>query len=350
MMSSNNPISERAAALHRAALVIDGSEAAPMTPAHFDRLHKGGINALNTTVIKNMAADFSDGVLHIQDMLETIQKYSDRVTLVRKTADIQQAQAQGKIGVILGLQNARPIMSDLRYLRLLHNLGVRIIQLTYNERNLLGDGCIEKANGGLSRFGRAVVKEMNRSGVLVDASHCCEQTTIEAIEESELPIAITHSNAKALSPSPRNKADPVLKLLAKHGGVIGAVMWAPIAYSDPKKRPGRKEFFAILDHLVQQAGIDHVGIGSDNGEGETREEYEAMFKHGGGSYPEITAILGDWYGWEGRMVEGMEQVTVFPEITEELLKRGYKDEDIRKILGGNWLRLYGAVWDRASNV
>jgi len=347
-MSSLNPISDRAAALHRDALVIDGSEAAPMTPAHFDRLQRGGINALNITVIKNMAADFSEGVLHIQDMLETLRMHSDRVVLVRKSQDIQQAHAQGKIGVILGLQNARPIMNDLRYLRLLHTLGVRIIQLTYNERNLLGDGCVEKANGGLSRFGRAAVKEMNRIGVVVDVSHCCEQTTLEAIEESELPIVISHSNAKALSPSPRNKTDRVLKLLAERGGVIGAVMWAPIAYSDPQKRPGRKEFFANVDYLVQQAGIDHVGIGSDNGEGETREEYELMFKHGGGTYPEITQVLGSWYGWDNRMVEGMEQVTVFPEITEELLKRGYKDEDVRKILGGNWLRVYSQVWDRVS--
>ena len=346
-MSSNNPISERAAALHRDALVIDGSEAAPMTPAHFDRLQKGGIHALNITVIKNMAADFNDGVLHIQDMLETIQTYPNRLALVRTTQDIRQARSEGKIGVILGLQNARPIMNDLRYLRILHTLGVRIIQLTYNERNLLGDGCVEKANGGLSRFGRAAVKEMNRLGVVVDASHCCEQTTLEAIEESELPIAITHANAKALSPSPRNKTDRVLKLLAERGGVIGAVTWAPIAYSDPQKRPGRKDFFANIDYLVQKAGIDHVGIGSDNGEGETREEYEAMFKHGAGTYPEITAVLGSWYGWEGRMVEGMEQVTVFPEITEELLKRGYKDDDVRKVLGGNWLRIYGQSWDRA---
>jgi membrane dipeptidase len=348
-MSILNPISERAAALHRDTLVIDGSEAAPMTPEHFERLKQGGINALNITVIKNMAADFAEGATHIQDLLDTIQVHHDILALVRTTQDIQQARAQGKIGVIMGLQNARPVMSDLRYLRLLHTLGVRIIQLTYNEQNLLGDGCIEKANGGLSRFGRAVVKEMNRIGVVVDAAHCGERTTLEAIEESALPIVISHANAKALSPSPRNKTEAVLKLLAERGGVIGAVMWAPIAYSDPQRRPGKKEFFANIDYLVEHAGIDHVGIGSDNGQGETREEYELMFKHGGGAYPEITQALGSWYGWDNRMVEGMESVTVFPSITEELLTHGYKDEDIRKILGGNWLRVYSQVWDRVTN-
>ena len=347
-MSSHNPISERAAALHRDALVIDGSEAAPMTPEHFERLKQAGIDALNITVIKNMAAEFADGVTHIQDLLDTLQAHGDKLVLVRTTQDIHQARTQGKIGVIMGLQNARPVMSDLRYLRLLHALGVRIIQLTYNERNLLGDGCIEKANGGLSRFGRTVVKEMNRIGVVVDVAHCGERTTLEAIEESELPIVISHSNAKPLSPSPRNKTEPVLKLLAERGGVIGAVMWAPITYSDPKQRPGKKEFFANIDYLVEHAGIDHVGIGSDNGEGETRAEYELMFKHGGGTYPEITQVLGSWYNFDNRMVEGMESVTVFPSITEELLKRGYKDEDIRKILGGNWLRVYGQVWDRVG--
>jgi membrane dipeptidase len=344
-MSSNNIIHDRASALHRETLVIDGSQSAPMTPEHFDRLRRGGINALNITVVDNMRAEFAESAAIIQDMIDNIEAHRDELLLVRTTQDIQQAHKQGKIGVIMGLQNARPIMNDLRYLRVLHTMGIRIIQLTYNERNLIGDGCIEKANGGLSRFGRSVVKEMNRLGVVVDVSHCSEQTTLDAIEESDLPIAITHSNAKALSPSPRNKSDRVLKLLSERGGVIGAVVWAPITYSDPKRRPGTKEFFAIVDYLVEHAGIDHVGIGSDIGEGESREHYEAMFMHGGGIYPEITAPLGDWYNWDNRMVEGLESSVVFPMITEELMKHGYKDEDLRKIMGGNWLRIYRQVWD-----
>jgi len=345
-MTSSNLTAEHALALHRDALVIDGSQSAPMTPEHFGRLRRAGIDALNITVVTSIQAEFAQAAADIQDMLDTIQKYSDELMLIQTTKDIHQARAQGKIGVIMGLQNARPVMDDLRYLRLLHTLGVRIIQLTYNERNLIGDGCIEKANGGLSRFGRAVVKEMNRIGVVVDVAHCGEQTTLDAIEESELPIVISHSNAQALCPSPRNKSDRVLKALAERGGVIGVAFWAPLAYSDPQRRPGMKEFFAHVDYLVDHAGIDHVGIGSDIGEGESRGHYEAMFTRGGGTYPEITAVLGDWYNFDNRMIEGMESCVVFPRVTEGLVARGYNDEDIRKILGGNLLRVYSQTFDK----
>ncbi len=346
-MSNNRSVPERIMALHREAIVIDGSEAAPMTPEHFDRLRRAGVDALNITVVTDMKAEFDAAAAEIQDLRDTIQAHRDELTLVRTAADIRQAHAEGKIGVVMGLQNARPVMNDLRYLRALHTLGVRIIQLTYNERNLIGDGCVERVDGGLSRFGRSVVKEMNRLGIVVDTGHCGERTTLDAIEQSEQPIAISHSNAQALCPSPRCKADHVLKALAARGGVIGAAVWAPITYTDPARRPGRPEYFAQIDHLVQVAGIDHVGIGSDIGEGESREHYEAMFAHGGGTYPEITAALGNWYDFDHRMVEGLESVVVFPEITEELLRRGYKEDDVRKILGGNWLRLYGQVWGHA---
>jgi membrane dipeptidase len=347
-MPDNETLTARALTLHQDALVIEGSQSAPMTPEHFARLRRGGIHALNITAVHNIEADFSQAAADIQDLLDTIRAHSDQLLLIRSPKDILQARSQGKIGVIIGLQNAKPVMHDLRYLRLLRTLGVRIIQLTYNERNLIGDGCVETANGGLSRFGRAVVREMNRLGLVVDVAHCSEQTTLDAIQESELPIVISHANAKALCPSPRNKSDRVLRALAERGGVIGAAFWAPLAYSDPRRRPGTREFFAHVDYLVEHAGIDHVGIGSDIGEGESRAHYEAMFTRGGGTYPEVTAALGDWYDFDHRMVEGLESSVVFPQVTEALLARGYKDEDIRKILGGNWLRVYSEVLDHAS--
>lgn len=346
-MTDRNSLTERALALHRDAIVIEGSQSAPMTPEHFARLRRGGIHALNHTAVHNIEAEFTAAAADIQDLLDNIKQHSDQLILVRTSKDILRARAEGKTGVIIGLQNAKPVMRDLRLLRLLHTLGVRVIQLTYNERNLIGDGCVEKANGGLSRFGRQVVKEMNRLGIVVDLAHCGEQTTLDGIEASELPVAISHSNAQALCPSPRNKADHVLKALAERGGVIGVAFWAPLAYSDPKRRPGMKEFFAHVDYLVEHAGIDHVGIGSDIGEGESRAQYEAMFTRGGGTYPEVTAVLGDWYDFDHRMIEGMESSIVFPQVTEGLLARGYKDEDVRKILGGNWLRVYSQVFDRA---
>lgn len=344
MVITNPAVSDQARALHFNTLVIDGLEAAPMTPEHFARLRRGGIHAVNYTTA-NITSDFAAAALDIARLLKNIEAHQDQVLLVRTSKDILRAQREGRIGLIIGLQNAKPLMDNTDYVRLLHLLGVRIIQLTYNERNFIGDGCVEKANGGLSRFGRRVVAEMNRFGMLVDLSHCGEQTTLDAIEASQAPVVISHANAKALCPSPRNKSDAVLKALAERGGVIGAAFWAPMAYSDPDRRPTKDEFFKHIDYLVERAGIDHVGIGSDLGEGETREYYEAMFLRGGGIYPEVTEALGDWYTFDTRMVEGLESAVVFPEVTEGLLARGYTEEHIRKILGGNFLRVMSQVFD-----
>ncbi len=344
MAATQKLTAEQANKLHYETLVVDALEAAPMTPEHFARLKKGGVRVVNYTTV-NITSDLKAAMPYLVSFLQTIKANSDKVLLVRSTADIERAVREDKIGLIIGTQNGKLIMDDPVNVGILHALGVRIIQLTYNERNLLGDGCCEKANGGLSRLGYQVVREMNRYGILVDLSHCCEQTTIDGIEASEAPVAITHSMAKALTPSPRNKHDHVLKLLASRGGVIGAAFWAPMAYRDANKRPVMSDFFDHIDHLVQTAGIDHVGIGSDLGEGESREYYENMFARGGGIYPEVTAALGDWYNFDNRMVEGMETSVMFPKVTEGLAARGYSDEDIRKIMGGNFLRLFKQVWD-----
>jgi membrane dipeptidase len=338
------PVAERARALHRESVVVDGLQAAPMTPEHFARLRRGGIRVVNYTAVR-VTSDFAAAALDIAAFLRTVRAHADQVLVVRTGRDIDRAVADDRIGLVIGMQNGKPVMDSPEYVGLLHLLGVRIIQLTYNDRNLLGDGCVERANGGLSRLGRRVVEAMNRHGVLVDLSHCGEQTTLDAIEASRAPVAVTHSMARALCPSPRNKPDAVLRALAANGGVMGAAFWAPMAYRTPDRRPTMDDFFAHVDHLVQQAGVDHVGIGSDLGEGESREYYEAMFTRGGGLYPEVTAALGAWYDFDHRMVEGMETATMFPRVTEGLAARGYSDADIRKIMGGNFLRVFRQVFD-----
>jgi membrane dipeptidase len=340
----NYQLTERARALHFGNLVIDALEAAPMTAEHFERLRRGGVHVVNYTAIK-VTSDFATAALDVAGLLKVVDQYSDRVMLVLQGSDIQKARESGKVGLIIGSQNGRPLMENLDYVRLLHIMGVRIIQLTYNERNFIGDGCVEKDNGGLSRFGRRVVAEMNRVGILVDLSHCGERTTLDAIECSSLPVAVTHAMAKGVTPSPRNKSDEVLKALAQQGGVIGVAFWGPLTYTDPNKRPTMEDFFAHVDYLVEHAGIDHVGIGSDLGEGESREYYESMFLRGGGLYPEVTSALGEWYTFDGRMVEGMESAVCFPTVTEGLLARGYGEEDVRKILGGNFQRVMAQAFD-----
>jgi membrane dipeptidase len=335
-------ISKKARELHFKSLVIDGSTAAPMTAEHFERLRKGGVNAVNYTSAQ-VTDDFSSAVINLHKLLKTIDKYSDQVLWVRTSDDIKKARAAGKIGIIAGFQNAAPIMDKLEYLEIFYILGVRIMQLTYNPRNLIGDGCVESANGGLSRFGRWVVEEMNRLGMLVDVAHSGERTSLDAIEVSDSPVFITHSNARALCPSLRNKSDVVLRALAEKNGVIGTCFWAPMVYKDPKVRPGFPDYLDHIDYLVEHAGIDHVAVGSDIGEGESRVEYEAMFAGGAGIYPEVTRDLGDWYTFDQRMVEDLDTSVNFPLVTHGLLERGYSEADIKKIMGGNIMRIFKEV-------
>jgi membrane dipeptidase len=334
---------DRARALHASALVIDGLQAAPMTPAHFERLMRGGIHAVNYTSA-TITHDFNATTLDLVNLHRTIAEHSDLVMHVRTSDDIVTARTTGRIGIIMGLQSATPVMNDVRFLEALYRLGVRIIQLTYNERNLIGDGCIERGNAGLSRFGIRVVEEMNRLGLIIDLSHCGEQTTLDAIERSSQPILITHANARALTPSPRNKSPEVLRRLEANGGVIGAAFWAPMAFRDPARRPTLEDFCDHVERLVETAGIDHVGLGSDLGEGESREYYEGMFAKGGGLYPEVTHMLGDWYDFDRRMIEGLDSAITFPKVTEGLVARGFTDEQVRKLLGENLLRVMRQVW------
>jgi membrane dipeptidase len=335
-------LSTRARQLHFSSLVIDGLEAAPMTVEHFERLRRGGVHIVQHTCTR-VTDDFAAASLSLLRLQRTIEAHSDQVTLVRSAADITNAWAAGKIGLIAGFQSPAPLMGNLDFVELLYHLGVRVIQLTYNERSLLGDGCIESADAGLSRFGLRVIEEMNRLGMLIDLSHCGERTTLDAIQASRAPVLISHANAKALCPSPRNKRDHVLAALSENGGVIGAAFWAPLTFRHPDRRPDITDLLNHIDHLVQHAGLDHVGIGSDLGEGEARADYEAMFAHAGGLYPEVTRILGDWYNWDTRMVAGLESVVDFPAVTEGLVRRGYPPDDIQMILGRNLLRIYSQV-------
>ena len=335
-------VSDPAKLLHSNSLVIDGLEAAPMNREHFARLRKGGVDAVNYTCAQ-VTDDFASGSLNVHRLRKVIEENSDLVRLVLTTSDILAAKKEGKIGLIAGFQNATPIQNKLEYLKLLHGMGVRVIQLTYNERNLLGDGCVEAANGGLSRFGRRAVKEMNRLGIVVDVSHCGEQTSLDALEISSSPVLISHANARALCPSLRNKSDEVLEALVENKGVMGVAFWGPMTYNDPDVRPVLDDLLNHIDYLVEKMGVEHVGIGSDLGEGESREYYESMFLRGGGIYPEITEELGDWYSFDTRMVEGLMSAVAFPIVTDGLLGRGYSEADVKKILGENVLRVLRQV-------
>ena len=214
-------MSSEARKVYDEAIVIDGLNVSNWeSDAVFERLRAGNITAINATVAT--WENFVQTMAHLAAWMRRFRERQD-ILQVKETADIHAAKKLGKTGIILSFQNASPIENELDRLGLFLALGVRVIQLTYHETNLLGSGCWERNDCGLSNFGVDAVREMNRLGIVVDLSHVGPKTTMDAIEMSEQPVAITHANARSFCDHPRNKEEEALKLLAEKGGVVSAL-------------------------------------------------------------------------------------------------------------------------------
>lgn len=318
-------------------ITIDGLNTSSWGPRSvLEDLVAGGVTAINATIA--IWDDFESTINTIAEWYEIFEQNSDLVIPVRTVDDIHQANSSGRTGVIFGWQNATPIGNDLRRLKIFHELGVRIVQITYNERNLIGNGCYELHDEGLSKFGRAAVAEMNRVGILIDLSHVGDQTTLDAIERSELPVAITHANARSQDDHPRNKTDDAIKLLVEKGGVIGAngfPMFFPRGFESTLD-----DYLDRIEYLVQMVGPDHVALGSDMCTEQSREWFEWLFTSQGTIPAETVAETPEPYVH----LNGFKTEAEFQNIATGLKKRGYSDADIEKIMGGNWLRLFTQVW------
>ena len=262
-------------------------------------------------------------------------RQADHFTLVGTAADLDHAKAEGKAAIIMGLQNAEHFEKpdDVQYF---YRLGLRCAQLTYNSQNLIGSGSTDRIDGGVSDFGEEIIKAMNKVGMLIDTSHSGEKTTLDAIEISPKPIAITHSNCKALNNHPRNKADEVIKKLAAKGGVMGITgVRMFIKDRDPTTVADMVDH---IDHVAKLVGIEHVGIGSDadlNG-------YDDMPPD---QYKQLKAAYKASYAFRDKIdIDGFDHPRKVFDLTEELIRRGHTDADIKLILGGNFRRLLGATW------
>jgi membrane dipeptidase len=321
-------------------IVIDGSIAPLVDEAYIARLVASGVTAVNWTVCSPWNP-FVEVIAEIAAGLELIDAHPDELLLVRTTADIHAARETGRVGMIFGPQNAPPADVGPHGFRILHELGVRIIQLTYNERNAYGDGAAEPANAGITAAGRWAIGEMNRLGIVVDVSHCGDRTTLEAIDASARPVLVTHANSRTLHPSPRNKTDEHLRALAARGGVIGITLWSPMLRFD--RRPTIDDFVAHLTYVADLVGIEHVGIGSDHSDGIPQDEWEGDFGSAG-RYPTITGPAGAWYGYHSRFAERGSNVTEFPSVIEAIDRLGLSDDEQRGVLGGNFLRVFREVW------
>ncbi|MCY3902994.1 MAG: dipeptidase [Caldilineaceae bacterium] len=331
-----------APAFYRDAVVIDSLNVSNWdSPAVIESLQAGGITAFNATTAT--LENFTQTLDNIAAWLHRIERYQDVLMQVKSTADIGQAKQEGKVGVILGFQNATPIENHLDRLALFHALGVRVIQLTYNERNLLGNGCFERRDDGLSNFGVDAVAEMNRLGIVIDLSHVGERTTVEAIETSARPVAITHANAKAYYDTERNKTDEAITRCAEKGGVIGATSITTFLRKGPASTLA--DFVDAIDDLVARVGIDHVGVGNDFTQDQPDAFWKYILSQQGTKYPgKFVADPAIDYRKVQLYPPGLETPADMPNLAVALLERGYSQADAAKLLGGNWLRLFVDVW------
>ena len=318
-------------------IIIDGLDTSLWgSDSVYRALRAGGVTAINATIA--IWDDYESTLKNITKYLEWFQEFADLIVHVKTTDDIYKAKAANRTGIIFGWQNASPIGNELNRLRLFYELGVRIIQLTYNERNLLGNGCYERTDEGLSRFGLAVVEEMNRLGILIDLSHVGDRTTLDAIENSNQPVAITHANARSQIDHPRNKTDEAIKLLVEHGGVIGANAF-PMFFNKGFETT-LDEYIDAIDYLVQMVGINHVAVGTDFCTEQPRSFFEWLFASQGRIPAKEVAYTPEPYSH----LKDFKDQTEWVRLAEGLQKRKYADKDIEKILGKNWLELFEKVW------
>ncbi len=256
-------------------------------------------------------------------------------TLVDAAADLDRAKADGKCAVIMGIQNAEHFekVGDVARFR---RLGLRCAQLTYNSQNRIGSGSTDRVDGGVSDYGAAIIAEMEMQKMLVDVSHCGDRTTLDAIAIARGPIAITHSNARALVDHPRVKTDEAIKALAAKGGVMGITgVRMFVRASDPTNVGHMADH---IDHVAKLVGIDHVGIGSDadlHGYDDMKPDEYAVLK---GAYK-------DSYAFRDKIdIDGFDHPLKTFDLVEELIRRGYSNDNIRAVLGGNFRRLLAQVW------
>jgi membrane dipeptidase len=338
--------SAQAKRLLETSIVIDGLGGSLIYPSprsfdgrpYLDLVREAGITAMNVTMVSEPGYN--------SELVETLHAFffnyrlietnPDRLLLVETAADIERAHREGKTGVILSLQSAWVLGMDRTLVTILHKLGMRILQLTYMERNNLGSGCFEPVDLGLTSFGKQVVREMNRLGMVVDLSHGGYKTTMDAIEASSDPCVFTHANVRALTDHPRNLAEDQIQACARRGGVIGLTPYAAYNEPSPGVRPTVEHYLDHVAHMIDKAGIDHVGIGTDFFEGKTAATWLTN-----SIYPEFKSAYASV---DARRAVGFERIDEIGRVVDGLMARGFGEADVAKVLGGNFLRVFREVW------
>jgi membrane dipeptidase len=338
------------------AIVIDGlggfgnskgAPGAPLTDAFVQDIRASGITCVHTTILPVGSTPpdtgFTQAVIGIGECEREIEAHPDVLARVRRVADIAAAKRAGRTGIIYGFQDGVAFETDLSRLDELYRLGIRVVQPTYNRRNLLGDGCLEPANAGLSKTGVEAIAKMNELGILVDLSHCGRRTATDAIQASVKPVAFTHTGCAALNDHPRNRTDAELRAVADEGGVSG-IYFMP--FLSEGRQPTAADVIRHLEHMIDVAGEEHVSIGTDGSVSAeiVDDEFKEIFagfvrrrREAGISAPGETE---DGYLFANELNSPRRLETLAGMLSD----RGHSDGRIEKILGANLLRVLSDVW------
>lgn len=335
------PTAEDGARLYDEAIVIDLTCPLLREERYVDWCLEGRLTAVAPT-ITGMTGGASFGFGLVGGWLRYVAGRDDTV-IVRRARDIEDAKREGKLALILHSQGTAGIEDNLDLVDAYHAAGLRIVQLCYNRKNLVGDGIGERTDSGLSDFGVALVKRLNRLGVAVDCAHTGVATSLDAIEVSEAPVIISHANARAVHDNARNVPDDLIRAIAATGGVVGTVGFP--AFLTDRGQPSLGKFIDDIAYKADLVGIDHVGLGIDYYLGQHPVEDEARAR---ARYDDLVA-RGHWRPGEYPpppyiYPEGIETPRTLPALGPALAERGFSEEEMLKILGGNWMRVLGEIW------
>ena len=315
--------------------IIDALQYSNWSREIFSQMNQGGLAAVHVTICYH--EDFKETIENIVAWNNRFERFSEFIIHGLNAEDIRRAHSEGKTAIIFGFQNSSPIEQNINLVEICSQLGARFMQLSYNNQSLLATGCYEQEDPGITRMGHQVIREMNRVGMVVDMSHSAERSTLEAIEISERPIAITHANPSFWHPALRNKSDDVLKALANSGGMLGLSLY-PHHLKD-KSDCTLESFCEMVAQTAELIGVERIGFGSDLCQNQPDSVVEWMRN-------------GTWTR-ERDFGEGSASEAGFPaqpkwfrsnldfnNILQGLKNIGFSEQEVIRIAGENWLEFF----------
>jgi microsomal dipeptidase-like Zn-dependent dipeptidase len=320
--------------MSRKTLTVDGLQYSNWSREIFQQMREGGVDAVHATVVYHETC--RETLHRLGEWNRRFEAFDDLIMPVREPGDIERARQAGKTGIFFGAQNCSPIEDDIDLVAIMRDLGLMIMQLTYNNQSLLACGCYEAEDSGVTRFGRQVIAEMNRVGMVIDMSHSAERSTLEAIELSERPVIISHANPASFHPAKRNKSDKVLKAIAECDGLLGFSAYPFHLKNGPDC--SLEDYCDMIADTADLMGIEHIAIGTDLCQDQPTSILEWM-RNGRWSkqmdYGEGSQANAGW----PKALPWLRDNRDFPNLIQGLRKRGFDDESVERIMGRNWVEL-----------